>query len=685
MSSEGQPTETSGSTSEMDSLRAMMQMLIEDRQKREAEIAEERQMQKEAMAEERRVREAQYNEERSLLMEQMGRLQKMVESKAAPPPGETTDGRPTLKLNRLHDTDDIEVYLITFERSMEAYEIDTKRWSFLLAPHLTGKAQQAYAAMAADSARDYEQLKVAILRRYNINEETYRQRFRARKLRSGEPPQEFITRLHDLASRWTRECKTAAAVVDLLVREQFLSGLPEEVRVHVKERSPNTSKEAAELAEGYLQAHPQTSPCKFTSKNDKAPPGKCPRCGELGHWARECPKSKQQDSTGTKPPAVVKREPICFSCQQRGHIASKCPSNPNWFCEDSTNICKLATSPHENIIRLGRVEGKLVPNMIVDTGASRTLVRSDLLSPSTKLQGQVTIRCAHGDNVTYPLADVKISTGPREFTVRAAVSDNLPVPALLGRDIPELVSLIKDEPKETGDALLVTTRAQKKRLQEEEQAFQEKEKESGVMPKPLIDEAQIEPPFEFDDSLFVPGKSKERLSRSRKRQERLAHICNTKSHPLDIPAHELQLLQETDPSLEDARRIADGEPALTGHKFCRQDGLLYRQYTPPMKSDNPTVVEQLVLPNQCRQEVLKLAHSIPLAGHLGKQKTAQRILQRFYWPSLYKDVANYCKSCPECQKASPKGSHRAPMVSLPVMGEPFQRIAMDIVGPLPRS
>ena len=104
MSSEGQPTETSGSTSEMDSLRAMMQMLIEDRQKREAEIAEERQMQKEAMAEERRVREAQYNEERSLLMEQMGRLQKMVESKAAPPPGhgETTDGRPTLKLNRLH-------------------------------------------------------------------------------------------------------------------------------------------------------------------------------------------------------------------------------------------------------------------------------------------------------------------------------------------------------------------------------------------------------------------------------------------------------------------------------------------------------------------------------------------------------------------------------------------------------
>ena len=330
MSSEEQSTETSGPKSEMDSLRTMMQMLIEDWHKHEAEIAEERRMQQEAIAEERRVREAQYNVERSQFMEQMDRLQKMVESSAAPPPSETTDGRPTLKLNRLHDTDDIEAYLITFERSMEAYEIDTKCWSFLLAPHLTGKVQQAYAAMTANSARDYEQLKVAILQHYNINEETYRQRFRACTLRNGEPPQEFITRLHDLASQWTRDCKTAAEVVDLIVRQQFLSGLPEEMRICVKERSPNTSKDAAELAEGYLLAHPQTSSRKVTSKSDKPLPGKCPRCGELGHWARECPKSKQQDSTRTKPPASIKCEPICFSCQQKGHLASKCPSNPNW-------------------------------------------------------------------------------------------------------------------------------------------------------------------------------------------------------------------------------------------------------------------------------------------------------------------------------------------------------------------
>ena len=43
--------------------------------------------------------------------------------------------------------------------------------------------------------------------------------------------------------------------------------------------------------------------------------------------------------------------------------------------------------------------------------------------------------------------------------------------------------------------------------------------------------------------------------------------------------------------------------------------------------------EQLVLPTKCRRVVMELAHSIPLAGHLGKHKITDRTLQRFYWPT----------------------------------------------------
>ena len=46
-------------------------------------------------------------------------------------------------------------------------------------------------------------------------------------------------------------------------------------------------------------------------------------------------------------------------------------------------------------------------------------------------------------------------------------------------------------------------------------------------------------------------------------------------------------------------------------------------------------VDQIVLLKGCRQEVLKLAQSIPIAGHLGKMMT------RFYWPIYPQDMANF--------------------------------------------
>ena len=40
-------------------------------------------------------------------------------------------------------------------------------------------------------------------------------------------------------------------------------------------------------------------------------------------------------------------------------------------------------------------------------------------------------------------------------------------------------------------------------------------------------------------------------------------------------------------------------------------------------------IEQLILPERCRQGVLQLIHTILLAGHLEKDKTVQQILYQF--------------------------------------------------------
>ena len=52
--------------------------------------------------------------------------------------------------------------------------------------------------------------------------------------------------------------------------------------------------------------------------------------------------------------------------------------------------------------------------------------------------------------------------------------------------------------------------------------------------------------------------------------------------------------------------------------------------------------------------------------------------------TLFRNVKHYSQTCEECQL---HGGQRAKalMMPLPVIGEPFRRIAMDIVGPLPRT
>ena len=150
----------------------------------------------------------------------------------------------------------------------------------------------------------------------------------------------------------------------------------------------------------------------------------------------------------------------------------------------------------------------------------------------------------------------------------------------------------------------------------------------------------------------------------------------------------LKQWQQQDPSLKRARELAEGEQAgdNSGASFYYKEELLYRQWYPRGKtSEDVRCCEQLVLPQKCRDLVLRLAHDVPMAGHLGVTKTKDRVLQRYYWPGVFKDVADYCRSCEVCQRSQPRPAARAEMVPMPLVSKPFQRIAMDLVGPLPRT
>ncbi len=95
--------------------------------------------------------------------------------------------------------------------------------------------------------------------------------------------------------------------------------------------------------------------------------------------------------------------------------------------------------------------------------------------------------------------------------------------------------------------------------------------------------------------------------------------------------------------------------------------------------------QQVVLPRQLREQVLQRLHAGKIAGHMGITKTAQRILQEFWWPGLYKDVAEFVSKCKTClHTTNPAGflSTHPPMRPLQPPSHPNVRVHADLYGPL---
>ena len=109
-----------------------------------------------------------------------------------------------------------------------------------------------------------------------------------------------------------------------------------------------------------------------------------------------------------------------------------------------------------------------------------------------------------------------------------------------------------------------------------------------------------------------------RWSESRRRSE-------NSGHELDISASEMRVLQATDPTLWEVTIAVKEHESTSGVGFISGDNLLYRRWIPRGRTSGGIKIEQLVLPKSCRHTVMEVAHSIPLGGHLGRNKTTHSV------------------------------------------------------------
>jgi hypothetical protein len=94
---------------------------------------------------------------------------------------------------------------------------------------------------------------------------------------------------------------------------------------------------------------------------------------------------------------------------------------------------------------------------------------------------------------------------------------------------------------------------------------------------------------------------------------------------------------------------------------------------------------RLVIPSKRVQEkLIQLSHDALLGGHLGRDKTLERLQRSYHWGKMSYDVQSYVRTCPQCQLNKPAQQKPIGLLTpLPIPGRPWESIGIDFVTGLP--
>ena len=157
--------------------------------------------------------------------------------------------------------DDMDAFIRRFESYAVSLEWPIDKWAHNLSALLHGIALDVYNRQPVNDTSNYDSLKEALLRRFMLTEEGFREKLRTAKPERGESFGQFMTRLEGYFNRWIElghVDKTYQGLKDALLREQAMSVVTRNLRILIMERKPKDIGEMSILAEQYLEVHGNT-------------------------------------------------------------------------------------------------------------------------------------------------------------------------------------------------------------------------------------------------------------------------------------------------------------------------------------------------------------------------------------------------------------------------------------------
>ena len=134
---------------------------------------------------------------------------------------------------------EVDKYFAHFEKVADSLNWPKESWVLLLQSVLVGKAQEIYGSLSVEQSSNYEHVKEAILKAYELVPEAYRQKFRNYLKYDSKTHVEFAREKENLFNRWCHSKEIGQdfkKLKQMVLLEEFKDKVRPDIRSHLDEQ-----------------------------------------------------------------------------------------------------------------------------------------------------------------------------------------------------------------------------------------------------------------------------------------------------------------------------------------------------------------------------------------------------------------------------------------------------------------
>ena len=220
---------------------------------------------------------------------------------------------------------EVDKYFAHFEKVADSLNWPKESWVLLLQSVLVGKAQEIYGSLSVEQSSNYEHVKEAILKAYELVPEAYRQKFRNYLKYDSKTHVEFAREKENLFNRWCHSKEIGQdfkKLKQMVLLEEFKDKVRPDIRSYLDEQKVEELEKAAVMADDYALTH------KMSSKSGNPQQKRFHGSGYRENISRNMDDRKRQGKSTENVGLVSKVDPLkpisCGHCGKPGHIITNC-------------------------------------------------------------------------------------------------------------------------------------------------------------------------------------------------------------------------------------------------------------------------------------------------------------------------------------------------------------------------